>query len=178
MGDSAAVQIRVDSSRVVAALNRSSRGLQTVARAELMLLGIKIAKEAQANLQQVGAVDTQRLFRALDPNGRAVNVTNRRGKLTLTVDPRAGNPSVEPYDVVVENGRRAGAKMPPRGALLPWMARHGWDEADEYILLRSIARKGIKGRPYMEPAFRVMEFEIDDAMDRLGVRVAGLYGKG
>jgi hypothetical protein len=49
------------------------------------------------------------------------------------------------YMEVMEKGRRPGAALPPRGALLGWMRRHGIPAANEYVIRRAIARKGIPG---------------------------------
>jgi hypothetical protein len=57
-------------------------------------------------------------------------------------------PSVA-YGLYAEKGRRPG-KMPPIAAIAPWARRHG---IDPFVLARSIARKGTKGKPYMLPAF-------------------------
>jgi hypothetical protein len=38
--------------------------------------------------------------------------------------------------------------MPPAGALVGWMQRHGWDLKKEFVLRRAIGRDGI---PAVEP---------------------------
>jgi hypothetical protein len=53
---------------------------------------------------------------------------------------------------IIETGRSAGGPMPPQGVLLGWMRRHGIDERFEFVLRRSIARRGIRPRPYLKPA--------------------------
>lgn len=45
---------------------------------------------------------------------------------------------------VGEEGRRPG-KMPPSGALLGWMSRHGMDPKGEFALRRRIGRLGTSG---------------------------------
>lgn len=59
-----------------------------------------------------------------------------------------------PYGRVVEEGRSAGAAMPPPGVLLDWMRRHGIDESLEYPLRRAIGRRGTTPQPYLIPAFK------------------------
>lgn len=54
---------------------------------------------------------------------------------------------------VVEYGRLPGRKMPPKGALLGWMSRHGWDPRKEFVLRRAIGRDGIKGKFPFRKAF-------------------------
>jgi hypothetical protein len=57
------------------------------------------------------------------------------------------------YMEVMARGRRPGAAMPPRGALIGWMRRHGIDPSKEYALRRAIARHGIKGDDFDTKAF-------------------------
>jgi hypothetical protein len=47
---------------------------------------------------------------------------------------------------VIEFGRTPGKKMPPKGALLGWMARHGIPEDREFVVRRAIGRDGIPGK--------------------------------
>lgn len=54
---------------------------------------------------------------------------------------------------VIEYGRLPGRKMPPSGALLGWMSRHGWDPRKEFVLRRAIAEHGIKGKFPFRKAF-------------------------
>lgn len=55
------------------------------------------------------------------------------------------------YAPVMELGRRPGARMPPPRALAGWARRHGL-AGQEYVLARSIARRGIKGRFFLRKA--------------------------
>jgi hypothetical protein len=57
-----------------------------------------------------------------------------------------------PYARVMEEGRSPGAAMPPSGALLGWMARHGIDESLEFVVRRAIGMHGIVGKRYMKKA--------------------------
>jgi hypothetical protein len=59
-----------------------------------------------------------------------------------------------PHAYNVEMGRKAGSRMPPKGALLDWMRRHGIDAEMEYVVRRAIARKGIEEAPYLRPAVK------------------------
>lgn len=56
-----------------------------------------------------------------------------------------------PYAPFVENGRRAGARMPPPAALVPWVERHfGVTGAAArglaFVIARRIAQRGIRAR--------------------------------
>lgn len=60
------------------------------------------------------------------------------------------------YGIVMELGRRPGAKMPPQGALLGWMGFKGIPPELEFVVRRGIARHGIKPHPFMQPAFEAL----------------------
>jgi len=104
-------------------------------------------------------------------------------------------PSVR-YGLFVERGRRAGARMPPVQALMGWVARH-WHpavagplrqgelrpnraargvsqnqiRARAFALAVSISRRGIRARPFMEPAWNRNRANIEQAFARIGIRV-------
>lgn len=75
-------------------------------------------------------------------------------------------PSVA-YGLYVEKGRAAG-KMPPVAALMGWATRKG---IDPYVLARSIARKGTKPHPYMQPAFEGNRAKVVSLFEKIGVAV-------
>lgn len=54
---------------------------------------------------------------------------------------------------VIEYGRRPNKPMPPAGALLGWMARHGIPADREFLVRRKIGRDGIPGRFPFRKAF-------------------------
>jgi len=55
----------------------------------------------------------------------------------------------------VEGGRRAGARMPPREAILPWVLRKGLPASAAWPIARAIARRGIKPRRVItQPTFQ------------------------
>ena len=58
------------------------------------------------------------------------------------------------YFSVMELGRRPGGRMPPPDALAGWARRHGLPthRGFLFVLARSIARRGIKGRFFMRAA--------------------------
>lgn len=93
-----------------------------------------------------------------------------------------GSALKEDYPVVMEFGRRPGAKMPPPQALERWVhLQMGVPTEDApgvaYVVARSIGRKGIKGRFFMRRAYeenknRVMAFFVT-ALDRITKELAG-----
>lgn len=74
---------------------------------------------------------------------------------TTEVTPRLGKVGTNLVHAVVqsETGRRAGAPMPPAGALLAWMASKGIGEENEYVIRRAISRNGIAARRLYSIAF-------------------------
>lgn len=74
--------------------------------------------------------------------------------------------SALPYAVPVDQGRRAGAQMPPPNALRGWMRRHGMGDVSPFVLARSIARRGIKGRFFLRAAKARIERETPNLLRR------------
>lgn len=54
------------------------------------------------------------------------------------------------YAQFIEGGRRAGARMPPQGVLLDWMARKGIRSDLEYVIRKEISVRGIKPTPFLD----------------------------
>lgn len=82
------------------------------------------------------------------------------------------------HAIVVDQGRRAGAKMPPQGAMLPWMADRGIPEDREFVLRRAIGRLGIAARPFVTKAFEelksgIVQRELGAGLRRAIRRIAG-----
>ena len=70
------------------------------------------------------------------------------------------------YGIVMEEGRRAGAKMPPVNAIKLWVVRKLGippEEADgvAFVIARSIAKKGIEGRHMFKEGLEVSEPHIN-----------------
>jgi hypothetical protein len=59
-----------------------------------------------------------------------------------------------PYALFVHEGRRAGARMPPAEPIRRWAQLKGIPEEAVFPIRRSIARKGIKAKPFMSEALR------------------------
>lgn len=78
---------------------------------------------------------------------------------------------------VNEQGRRAGARMPPPDVLLPWMARHGIPKEAEFPLRRAIAERGIPGIWFMRDGLAktrpIFRREMDAAVSRALRRIGG-----
>ncbi len=64
-----------------------------------------------------------------------------------------------PYFRYVERGRRPGAKMPPKAPIVKWLRVKGKSEKLEFVIRRSIARKGIKGIFIINPTINKITAE-------------------
>jgi len=58
-----------------------------------------------------------------------------------------------------EEGRPAGAKMPPQGVLIEWMQARGIDLGAEFAIRKAISINGIRPVPIIETSF--LEAQID-----------------
>lgn len=87
--------------------------------------------------------------------GGAVNTGNLlRGWRWKPLDDGAIVHNLQGYSPIVELGRRAGSKMPPLAAIVPWIRRRlGMTEAEameiQYIIRKRIAERGLIGRRIM-----------------------------
>lgn len=113
--------------------------------------------EARKNIYSVGAVDTGRL-------GNSIGIEND-GDMSRLVGTNLT------YAPTVEEGRKAGAKMPPAGALLAWMGRHGISADSEFAIRRGIARNGIAARPFFVPAVTSTEQFMESILPDVAVQI-------
>lgn len=74
----------------------------------------------------------------------------------------------------VEDGRRAGARMPPLAPIQRWMKVKGIEggRGGAYLIARSISRRGIKARPVIKKALIELRkqaiVDIKRRMEKLG----------
>lgn len=167
-----ALALKVDDERVRKALNRSARGVSTHVRREWNAAGELLVGEMKRRLDSAGR-GGGRLGRAV-----AYRLSDRRGRIELEAGPRVGDPGVEPYDEVIERGRRRGAKMPPPDALRPWLQAHGIPDEAAFAVARSIAENGITASPYIEPAFQAVGPLAAAAMTRIGEGIVADFDGG
>lgn len=121
------------------------RGAPKVLDAELLVAARRIGKHGEA------------LSKVYAPVGVASGGNLRN---SIWSDGRRSGSGVEAiwgahaeYAPVVDKGRGAGKPMPPKGALLPFMAAVGIPEEAEFAVRRKIGRDGIKARPFVSRAF-------------------------
>lgn len=110
----------------------------------------------------------------------AVATGHMRGTVYAKTEGGAGGVSAiwgasAEYARPVDQGRRAGAKMPPKGALLGW---GGVTEENEFVIRRAIGRKGIRPRPFVTKAFNEIkngfaQKEFSEAIKRVLAKIGG-----
>jgi phage gpG-like protein len=152
--------IAIDASELIA-LGQRFVGAEPVIEREFETAMVRSTAAVQHDAMVAAPVDTGTLRRSI----------------TTDVTPFLGSVGSNlPYAPVVEFGREAGKTMPPSGALEPWMRRHGITVA-EFVIRRSIGRRGTPARPYFVPALERnragIEREFDLAVARALKRLAG-----
>lgn len=156
------IEIDFDDGPIMAAFQAAATGVRPRCRTSMEKSGKRLVADMRTRLTKQKKVDTRKLYAAI-----AHRVNESGDTLTVEVGPRIGDPSVIPYDVVVDEGREAGKKMPPRGVLLGWLQRKGLPESAEYPIRRKIAEEGTPAAPYIDitgdRTVAVLE-EIDDVL--------------
>lgn len=107
---------------------------------------ITVQNAAKLNIQKQGAVDTGQLLNSI-------------AREVQPFEARIG--SNKQYARPVEEGRAAGATMPPAGSLDGWLQRHRIPLELSFVIRRAIAQRGIRARPYLIPALAQNRTQID-----------------
>jgi hypothetical protein len=135
---------------------------------EEMLTGInRLTLQGQAISQKEAPFDTGNLRRSITTQKATFAGGEARGSWGTNV----------PYAKFAEDGRSAG-KMPPAGALLGWMGRHGADAKAEFIIRRAIGRKGTTGKKYMEKGRQQIEPKVQAEFRAIALRIIARMGGG
>lgn len=106
-------------------------------------LGLFLVKHVQQDLKALGLSDSN-LIKNVDYR----KVEKNKQWLVQVILPK--------YAINVDQGRRAGAKMPPVGPILDWLRRkkiapkNGKLGQLAFAIAKSIAKKGIKARPFLK----------------------------
>lgn len=137
------VTFRFEDREVQSALYKAAKGVRPQCATELDRTGKTLRADMRRRLTRHGKVDTRRLWSAIE-----YDVQGRGASLRVEVGPRVGDPGVEPYDVVIEGGRRPGSRMPPAEPIRAWMERHGIPEEAEFPIRRAIGEHGLQSQPF------------------------------
>lgn len=171
-----AVVARVEDAAVRKALNRSRVGVGPAVRRAFTKAGGTLVSRMRQNLRghnKIDRGDNGGLLGAID-----FEVTDRRGQMQLTAGPGVGGDEFMVQAETIEHGRGAGKPMPPKGELLPWMARKGIPEEAEFPIRRKIAEEGLQGQPFpfIAPAFAEVGPIVDEAMDAIAASITADFG--
>lgn len=84
--------------------------------------------------------------------------------------------SAHAYAEVIEKGRRPGKGMPPRGSLVRWLeVKLGLDQKSaqgiEFVVRRSIGRKGFEGRHMFEKALNENLGKVQNIFEKQGLQI-------
>ncbi len=120
-------------------------------------------KQVEAKAKEKAPVDRGRLRSSIRSFTR--QVPQPRGIV------RAG----VPYAPYVEFGTRP--HWPPLSAMQPWARRHGFPagRVGAFLVARAIARHGTKPQPYMEPALKESEDDINKFLDMASEEIEQLW---
>jgi hypothetical protein len=110
---------------------------EATARREVFVWVDNIAQIAREDVRRFSPKDTGAFRRSIS------KVTQARGAAVVG---RVFSTAPDALERVIEFGRRPGQPMPPAGALLPWMGRHGIPAAAEFLVRRKIARDGTRAQ--------------------------------
>jgi hypothetical protein len=78
------------------------------------------------------------------------------------------------YYHVMEYGRKPGGRMPPLDAIAGWLRRKG-SNANAFVVARSIARRGIKGRFFMRQGFVATQKAMPKLLRKMGDEVGLIW---
>lgn len=120
--------------------------------AALIKIGEAIKSQYKAKLKSGRAYATGRLYNSIDYR---LDITDDGAKLVF---------EAENYYLNIEQGRKAGMKMPSIAIIRKWMIRKGIPDENNraYLIARNIAKKGIKAKPYLkEIQSKVSKYNIE-----------------
>lgn len=140
------VEINILDREVLAALNKSVAAVEPATRRAFESAGGRLVKRQRENLTKHGKVDRGESGGLL--GAITFKIAGRRGQMTLIAGPTAENNEFADQARTIEGGRAPGSKMPPPGALIPWMQRKGIPEELEWRIGRQIADIGMWGQPF------------------------------
>lgn len=144
---SGSITIRFEDAELRAALERAASGVRPEARSALDRSGKRLKADMRGRLTRLKKKDTERLYKAID-----YRLGEAGEDMTVEVGPRVGDPRVEPYDVVVDQGRGKNKPPPPTFAIRPWVRRRGMDDSAAFPIARAIGIQGIAPAPYIQIA--------------------------
>ena len=101
-------------------------------------IGNEITENYKSELQRNKKIATGKLYNSIDYK---LIIEDKSIKLIFIA---------EDYFLDVEEGRKAGSKMPPLNKIKEWMRVKGIINRDPYLIARSISLKGIRAIPSLK----------------------------
>ena len=130
-----------------------------------------IVREPLAALLRKAAATGRRVAREGAPRDTGALVRS----ITAEAGPRMARvSSTLPYARAIEEGVRPGSAAPPPEALRSWLRRRG-STASPFVVARSIARRGRKGRFFMRAAARQIGREMPGWLDEMGRAIGRIW---
>ena len=123
----------------------------------LTRIGKEVKNTYKSDLKDRNKIATGKLY---DSINYRLEITDNKVKLYFVA---------ERYYINIENGRIAGAKMPPVAVIKRWMKIKGITprkgqsiNGTAYVIARSIGRKGIRKNPFLREIKESLPEHIDD----------------
>ena len=163
------IRIKLDTKALEGKLAAAGGSVSKAIKNGLRRSAEAVVKQAKLNLTENRSV-------AFGTLRQAIWYQMANNAKSVTVGPGLGNkatagPTGSPrnYGVFVERGRAAG-KWPPRNVLRAWIQRKLGQDPDEggleFLIRRAIGRRGVRARPFMDPAARTVGPKIPAIMAR------------
>lgn len=133
---------------------------------------LELKKVAELTPRQIGQLVKTEVLESIRKEGlvasgdllKSVSVTGFRASTQMS---EATVGSSSPYARYVEEGVRAGGKMPPKNVIYEWMINKGMQpsESGAYAIAKQIQEKGIEPKKPFEKGVQNAEGKIDREMD-------------
>ena len=155
------IKVSVDTS-LAAAIRQLPAVLDTHIKAGLMAAGTMLAGEMKRNVLGNDSMD----------NSNLVNSFGVFDTGALSVQVRSG----VVHGTYVDQGVGPGG-APPKKVIEAWLRKRGMDESLSFPIARSIYRRGIRPKPFVQPAIESKQVAVQARVDRAvrnAIAAAGL----
>lgn len=140
------------------------RGYDAIADDELTRAMNQSVMTLVAAIKPLTPIYRGALRNSIDSEVKRIGVGSIMGRVGSTL-------KSEEYPAVMEFGRKAGAKMPPVEPIERWAHLKLGVDGLGFIIARSIAAKGIKGKRYMKRGFDASKSKIAAYFDQAKIRI-------
>lgn len=116
-------------------------------------IGEKIVLDAKGTLRKNGKMASKNLYDSI------------KYKISGTQEQEELEFEMESYGKYVDSGRKPGSKMPPKHSLDAWLKIKNISLKYDYVIRRSIAKKGIKPTYFFTDAYEKYTDDLDKQME-------------